>query len=372
MSGTGMQRGTALVAALAVVMVLLPVGAFVVLQCRTDLAIQHNLRAEIEAFYVAEAGLEHALAEIDPGTSFDSILLGPDHVAGTADDGLFPFVEGVPGGLSQASLRYDVRVTRVSDDMVSVLSAGSALRGATKVVMALMRRAPLPATPAALYAEGDVSGLDMGSAGFLLSGLDHDVADPPSNPTGLAAPIPALSGAQVDADVLRQRLGSEAAQRLVGAGGAPSLAAAAPISVQEYAAACASHPRQVQSPAVSVGDSLALGTADAPQISVIGGDLSITGQVTGNGVLVVQGALQVAGLLSFRGLVFALGGIVFEPSSTVTISGGLWHRATTDNHLELRGGGSIVYSSSALAAIDAEFPNLLPHAAFVASWQEQL
>lgn len=37
------QRGTALVATLAIVMVLLPLGALLVFQCRTDLMIQHNL-----------------------------------------------------------------------------------------------------------------------------------------------------------------------------------------------------------------------------------------------------------------------------------------------------------------------------------------
>src|SRR5262245_46040506 len=90
------EDGMALIATLAIGMILLPLGAFVLWQCRTDLAIQHNQRAEIEAFYVAEAGLEHALAEIRPAASFAPLLRGPDRVAGTNDDGGFPFAEGHP------------------------------------------------------------------------------------------------------------------------------------------------------------------------------------------------------------------------------------------------------------------------------------
>ena len=97
------QRGTALVAALGVAIMLLPVGAFVMLQAHTDIAVERNLRHGLETFYAAEAGLEHAVAEIPPGVSFDALLVGPDQVADTRDDGRFPFRTFAAGVLPGAA-----------------------------------------------------------------------------------------------------------------------------------------------------------------------------------------------------------------------------------------------------------------------------
>ncbi len=151
------QRGTALIATLALIMILLPVGAYVVLQCRTDLMIERNFNAELETFYAAEAGLEHAIAEIRPGQSFDNILAGPDRIPETADDGWFPFEEGAPAAFPYPPFAYDVRVTPAGDNLLSVVSRATGRAGANKTVAALVRRSPLPFTPAALYAARSVA-----------------------------------------------------------------------------------------------------------------------------------------------------------------------------------------------------------------------
>ncbi len=365
-------RGTALPAVLALIMILLPIGAFVVLQCRTDWLIQHNLRAEVEAFYVAEAGLEHALAEISPETSFDAVLAGPDRIAGTNDDGSFPFSEGEPSAFPYAPFRYEVRVSRPSADVLTVQSSGFGVHDATKVVVALVRRDPVPATPAAFHVDGDASTLDMGAAGFLLSGWDHQIGDPPDATTDSAAALPALSSSSPDAEgILRRRLWGESAQRLVGTGGTPSLATAPPVDVQRYATACSARPERVQVIGPS-GDLAVLGTSQTPQLSIVAGDLDVGGELTGVGILVVQGTWHVTGQVTFNGLVLAMGGIVFEPSSRVTVTGALWRAASNDGRLQLAGSGGIGYSRGALAAADTAFAGLLPHAAVVASWQEQL
>jgi hypothetical protein len=56
----------------------------------------------------------------------------------------------------------------------------------------------------------------------------------------------------------------------------------------------------------------------------------------------------------------------------VTITGALWQGPTVDERLELRSSGAIVYSSPALAAADTAFPGILPHAAVVSGWEEEL
>jgi hypothetical protein len=365
------ERGAALVATLIMIMILLPLGAYLALQCRTDLMIERNFRAESEAFYTAEAGLEHAIAEIDPGQSFDPVLAGPDRITGTADDGSFPFREGLPADFPASPLRYDVRVTPAGGNLLTIVSRGIGRYGATKVVAALVARSPLPFTPAALYAQADGRQLDLGEGQLLLSGLDHLINDPPASPTGTAPAVPALASPDADAEqYLRRQLPQVLAQRLVGLGDAPSIATSLAINVQAYADQFAAQPTCVHMSAP--GDTAVLGTPGAPQVSVIDGDASISKQLSGNGVLVVRGTLYIAGTFEFSGLVIALNGILFEPSGNVTITGALWQGPAMDDRLQLLSSGAVVYSSRALAAADTAFPGILPHAAIVSGWEEQL
>ena len=54
------------------------------------------------------------------------------------------------------------------------------------------------------------------------------------------------------------------------------------------------------------------------------------------------------------------------------MAGALWRNASQDTRVALQGTGAVVYNSAALAAVDIAFPGLLPHAAVIAGWQEQL
>jgi hypothetical protein len=368
------DRGTALMATLIIIMIVLPLGTYVALQCRTDLMIERNFRAEIEAFYTAEAGVEHAIAEIDPGQSFDDMLTGPDHVAGTADDGSFPFREGSPGAFPSPPFGYQVRVAPAGDNMLSIVSRGTGRYNATKVVAALVARSPLVFTPAALYAQTDIRHLDLGSE-LLLSGMDHRIGNPPANPAETAPPVPALASPDPDAELdLRRAVPEDLAEQLVGSGDPPSIATNSTVNVQHYADVFAAQPACEHLPRLSnpIGEN----TDDpgTPRISVVEGDalVSESERVKGSGVLVVRGTLQVMGTLEFSGLVIVLSGILFEPSGSVTITGALWQGPTMDDRLELRSRGAIVYSSPALAVADTAFPGILPHAAVVRAWEEEL
>jgi hypothetical protein len=357
-----------MVAALGFTLLLLPLGAFVALQARMDLLIQRNLRAEIEVFYVAEAGLEHAVAEIAPGTSFDAILAGPDRALGTADDGVFPFSEGPPAPFPTASFHYDVHITQRRAGVLDLISSSGGRTGATKVISAILTRSRLPFTPAAFYID-DASAFDLGSSDFMLSGLDHRITDRPTAPTGVAAAVPALATSRTAIEAqLRQRL-IDNSGHLVGAGESPSIATTPTVDVQSLVSACAQRPHVSVAPAAV---SMALGTVDAPQIAIAANDLEVTGQLTGAGILVVRGTLRVTGNFAFTGLIVALGGIVFEPSSMVQVAGAFWRAASHDPRVHLDGHGAVAYSSAALAAVDDAFPGLLPHPVVIAGWQEML
>jgi hypothetical protein len=62
--------------------------------------------------------------------------------------------------------------------------------------------------------------------------------------------------------------------------------------------------------------SVPLGSAAAPQITVVNGDLSMSGNSTGYGILVVTGNLTLSGTIGWRGIVLVIG------KGTFTYSGG--------------------------------------------------
>ncbi len=363
------QRGTALVAALSISMILLPLGALVALQCRTDLAIQYNLRNDVETFYVAEAGLAHAVAEIGPGQSFAQLLAGPDHVKGTADDGAFPFAEGAPSAFPYPPFRYDVQVVPSGSSMLRIVSHATGAHGSTKVLDTLVTRAPLPFAPSALYTETTNTNLVLAD-GFRLSGIDHQVLFPPVPETAPATPLPALSTSRADAEpMLREAISGAPAGQISGA--AAGVATVTPLDLGTYANSIINTPGAITCSAAPVGDAQ-WGTPQAPQLSIVAGDLDVRGRLAGSGVLLVRGALHVAGIVEFSGVILVQGAILFEPSSTTTVVGTLWQAPSQDERLELRGSGIVAYSSNALSTIDHAFPALLPHAVVVAGWQEEL
>jgi hypothetical protein len=70
---------------------------------------------------------------------------------------------------------------------------------------------------------------------------------------------------------------------------------------------------------VTVGPATSLpnyGTASAPTIQVVQGDLDLSGSITGYGILVVTGNFSVQGTVGWRGIVLVIG------QGTMTVSGG--------------------------------------------------
>src|SRR5215470_474238 len=86
------EDGLALVTVLLFIAFLTPLGAFALMQARLDLRVEDNARTALETFAVAEAGLDHALADLDLQPWFDRLLAGPDGIVGNADDKEFPYV----------------------------------------------------------------------------------------------------------------------------------------------------------------------------------------------------------------------------------------------------------------------------------------
>ncbi len=139
------QSGAALATVLVAMTLLLPVGALAVLQARSGLLTQQSLRGDTESLHAAEAGIACALVWLQGVSDFAALLRGPDHLSGTADDGLPPTPLDCGAPLPSPE-RFEVRFENGGAiDKLVIVASGHGTRGATRVLEQHVRRGVGPA-----------------------------------------------------------------------------------------------------------------------------------------------------------------------------------------------------------------------------------
>jgi hypothetical protein len=120
------------------------------------------------------------------------------------------------------------------------------------------------------------------------------------------------------------------------------------------------------------------GTILLPKITHITGNATLSGTLTGSGVLIVDGDLTLKGAFTFNGLVICLGDADINGGAgdIAKIYGSLLLRESTssDSSDELRvgGNGNIRYSSVALKAVTDKWPNGFSTKARIIAWNEMM
>lgn len=351
------EHGVALVAALGMLLVVLPLGAMAVWQSRLQQLMARSARADVEGLYAAEAALARAVAAVPPGVGVDELLVGPDGVGGTVDDGTFPFA------VSPGPPDFGVVSTKAGNasagGMVRLSVTVTAAGGRQTRVEALVRRAAAPFTPAAAHVEGDWWG-ERTPGDVRFDGADHRLDDPPDAPSGPAPPRPGLSSTgPVD------RGGGQAG----GSGAGGSVAPAQPLGLGAVIDDLLDEPGAVLA-AVPSEAGVVLGTEAAPQLSILRGDVVVAASLGGAGILVVDGSLRISGTLAFAGLVVVRHGIRLDPGAAIHVTGALWTGALTG--FDMLGAGRVAYSSEALAYADRLAGGRLPRPVVVVGWREVL
>lgn len=342
------DRGNALASVLIMLAALTPLGAFAVMHARLDVLVQHHMKHASMAFAVAEAGLEHARAEVALDPSFDRLTNGPDRQPATNDDGEFPFVKTrlVP---THPDFQYELRISRQSAQRIEIVStARGPGRSMHALALGVTRENAL--LPAAVTSIALRPTLDLGTQ-FRLDGTDLARRDPPQ--PGLVVDTNAAIG-------IREHLSSEVAARIDGAGGAPSVASTVAPDVAHLVAELGRKR--------SLGLGSAFDGAIGSGIAVSDGSLDI-GSASGDGALVVNGNLRISGTFTFTGLIIVSGDILFEATSVVQVQGGLL-QGRGNGVIALLGAGSVSYDSSAIGNLDATYPGLLPHRARISGWRD--
>jgi hypothetical protein len=349
-TGSKRQSGNALLVVLMFTAALLSLGAYAALQARMDLLIQKQITGAVQGFYVAESGLEHALAEVRINPWFDRLLSGPDGVSGTADDSRFPFRNAPADYFPRPPTRYEVTVEARGSDAAEITSRARTAAEAQQVVAATLTRSDDPFLPGALYSEADALSVTLGPN----FSLDGGGSDDPGARAGFAL------GDQSTVDGVLPDLDS-ASPRVTGLGDEPSLIAAPFPSISELASTLLENPRARRVDGTLSGAfGYGLVVSNAP--------LVVT-DADGAGVLVVQGDLRVEGEFSFSGLVIVLGNVVVPLGSRMEVHGGLL-QAGDYRRIDLLGAGAIHYDQEIVLRVDSDFGARLPRKAVVTGWRE--
>lgn len=346
------ERGHALLGALIATALLLPLGGFAVMQARLDFLVQHHTRAAAEALAIAEAGLEHALADLVRDPRFERLTLGPDGQAGTGDDGAYPFVLAPPAWFPAAPARYEVRVATLAADRVEIVSRGYGALGSARGVAAAVLRGAVPYLPGAVATAATTPDLLLG-AGLHLAGAAGDGAHPD---------VPALAaGSGEVVEQLGRRLTAAEQRRITGPGGPPSIGVAAipdlaPLFERARGRRDVQMLAGVTSGALGDGVFIATGALRASDLS-------------GSGVLLVDGPLELTGTLAFEGLIAVRGDVRADADGAITLVGALL-QGPPGEALLLRSAGRIAYDQRVAERLAEAFPGLLPVRARVTGWRE--
>jgi hypothetical protein len=164
--------------------------------------------------------------------------------------------------------------------------------------------------PAALTMDGEgVAYWPANSNVFWMDGNDNGtcgLAEPPKPAIGTIT--------QADEDDVKSSIPTNRRNRYIGAGGTPSVDDISasldpryqnPESLEELVDQIRANADQVvEGPASSLPS---YGSADAPLITVVDGDLELSGNITGYGILVVTGKFTMQGTVGWRGVVLVIG-----------------------------------------------------------------
>lgn len=137
---------------LVLIALLTPMATLAVRQAQTALLLQRQIRVTLQVFYVAEAGLARAYAEIEASPAFDRLLLGPDGIASTDDDGEFPFAQSPPEFFPKAPYHYEVTVEPRDAASLDIVARGFGPGHTSQAVAATIMRSP--AAPAMAMVAG--------------------------------------------------------------------------------------------------------------------------------------------------------------------------------------------------------------------------
>jgi hypothetical protein len=296
--------------------------------------------------------------------------VGADGLPGTGDagegDGIPTFgepnVQPVAVGPAELNASLTVFVQPTASPLVQRVVATAMNADATVRVETFLQQTPITLPRSgALYVSPTVA-LDLKGNSFLIDGNDHDIN---GNPTGGSAlwGISTGEGATPgdNAALLLSQIASNEYDQIVGQGSDPSVGEVSGVAFDDvFDALQASHNATIASGSYSDPDFGDAAAGDFP-VTYASGDIHLTGNGGGAGVLIVDGSVKITGQFEFVGLIIVRGDIVLSGGGAgVHVYGGVmvgesFTAVDPEGEISVAGQADIYYSSEALALVENSF-----------------
>jgi len=298
------QRGMVLYSSLLILSLLVAVGVGARVMLQSDFKLLANMRASMEAFYVAEAGIEWSKDEIRKNFSHPPIL--PSR-AQSFSSGNFSVSFLSPTAVTSLVARIVVRST-------------GAVGSSSQVVQAQVTKT-YDLADGAISLRGSANRVNFAGNPLLISGVDSDPATGQAVAGSKARPAISVPD-EILQGLVEQGLSENQQSGNVGSGGGTSAIAESDFipasAVVRFADGLCSSAQAVTAFVPSDGMLLLAGqtwgTRTSPQLRCIeglagpGDSVNLGGGVTGAGILVVRNAdLIVSGSLQWEGLIVVTG-----------------------------------------------------------------
>jgi len=414
---TGPEAGNTLVVALLVLFLLTSLGISYVAVTKGEKQIAGNQLSASQAFQNAEAGLSEVLTRMSHPTSTDYIgqtpgaytpgwglyvvndagaqTLDPDYDA-TTSDGLD---NNGNAAVDESSEHYGITGSRQSggpnpvpvaerldypwvkvrykvdgggnivlfgdhDNNPTTPPVENTVRGIPKIIVSSQGRRgvgskivtveavkwPLPPIPGSVYTEG---AMNFNGNAFYVDGHDHNYTAPYDTVAG-APPLPGISTPN-DPNAIESNLNGVQADNVQGTGSDPSVESS-PVNLDLPALAAAW--TQIADISLSGNQNnpstAGWGTLGDLKIIHVGGDLHISGNAAGAGVLVIDGDFTLSGTFNWNGVVLVLGDVTVTGGGTAKqIVGALMIQGTLTGSTSMNGQIKLLYSSAMISQLNA-------------------
>ncbi len=407
------ERGNALIVALLIMFLLTSLGITYIAITKGDKQIAGNQLASNQAFTYAEAGISEVLhrmsnpsapppqyigetpGTVTPGwgryveTTPGASATDPQYNA-TLSDGLdnngnaaideasehYPVTGSMQGGLPVASMlnypwvkvRYKLnaanQVLLFGDDdnnpltpprenlvrgVPEIVVTAEGVKGvAQKIVTVEAVKYPLPPIPGSVYTEGS---MNFNGNSFYIDGHDHAYTAPYDTIPN-AATLPGIATPNNPTSISSQ-LNPQQQDNVLGSGAYPSVQSS-PVKLDLQAMAAAwdqvadiTYTGNLINPAApSWGDPSNL------KIVHVAGDLTINGNYTGAGVLIVDGNFHMGGTLTWYGLIICLGDVdITGGGASKNVLGAMLIQGTLTGTTNVNGNVKIMYSSAMISKL---------------------
>jgi hypothetical protein len=298
------QRGMVLYSSLLILSLLVAVGVGARVMLQSDFKLLANMRASMEAFYVADAGIEWSKDEIRKNFSHPPIL--PSR-AQSFSSGNFSVSFLSPTAVTSLVARIVVRST-------------GAVGNSSQVVQAQVTKT-YDLADGAVSLRGSANRVNFAGNPLLISGVDYDPATGQAVAGSKARPAISVPD-EILQGLVEQGLSENQQSGNVGSGGGTSAIAESDFipasAVVRFTDGLCSSAQAVTALVPSDGMLLLAGqtwgTRTSPQLRCIeglagpGDSVNLGGGVTGAGILVVRNAdLIVSGSLQWEGLIVVTG-----------------------------------------------------------------